>query len=99
MSKIDGNYVEEIYPPFNTSNKATTEALIEYTTNYAQSIKEPETFWLGQAKKYLTWFTDPVQVTSGSFIEGDISWFAGGKLNVAYNCIDRHLPERADQVC
>ncbi|MDF1623778.1 MAG: AMP-binding protein, partial [Pseudohongiella nitratireducens] len=37
-------------------------------------------------------------VVSGDFSKADVKWFAGGKLNVCYNCVDRHLPTRADQV-
>ena len=47
----------------------------------------------------LIWFQPWTKVKEGSF-EGDvrISWFSGGKLNVSYNCLDRHLAGRGDQI-
>ncbi|MGV6871374.1 acetate--CoA ligase [Pseudochelatococcus sp. B33] len=65
---------------------------------YAQSIDDPEGFW-GEHGKRLDWFTPYTTVKNTSFEPGNISirWFEDGTLNVAYNCIDRHLPHRANQ--
>ncbi len=70
----------------------------KYQEMYARSISDPDSFWSEQAKKFLTWFKDWDNVQSGSYSEGKFSWFAGGKLNVSYNCLDRHLETRGDQV-
>jgi len=64
---------------------------------YQQSISDPATFWAKQARERLDWIDDFSAVTDSEFSEGDMAWFLGGRLNVAYNCIDRHLPQRADQ--
>lgn len=69
----------------------------EYHRKYRQSIDNPSEFWAAQAQQYLSWFAPFQSVTSGSFLEGDVNWFAGGKLNVCYNCVDRHLEKKADQ--
>jgi acetyl-CoA synthetase len=58
----------------------------------------PDAFWAEQAKR-LDWITAPTVIKDVSFRKEDfrIRWFADGVLNVCFNCVDRHLPERADQ--
>jgi len=58
----------------------------------------PEAFW-AEAAKRLDWITPPTVIKDVSFAKDDfhIRWFADGVLNVAYNCVDRHLETRADQ--
>ncbi|WP_253181002.1 AMP-binding protein, partial [Candidatus Marithrix sp. Canyon 246] len=70
----------------------------KYQEMYDQSISDPETFWAEQAKTFLTWFKEWDQVQDCNFDEGKIRWFEGAKLNVSYNCLDRHLETRGDQV-
>jgi len=72
----------------------------QYKTLYKQSIDDPETFWDEQAKQFLTWSKPWDKVMDYSFDASDlyIKWFQGGTLNVAYNCIDRHLESKGDQV-
>ncbi|MCU7893079.1 MAG: acetate--CoA ligase [Candidatus Thiodiazotropha sp. (ex Ustalcina ferruginea)] len=72
----------------------------EYQTMYQQSIDDPDAFWAEQADKYVTWFKKWDKVTDWSFGKDDlhIEWFKGAKLNVSYNCLDRHLESRGDQV-
>ncbi|KAJ5078776.1 acetyl-coenzyme a synthetase 1 [Anaeramoeba ignava] len=50
------------------------------------------------AKKYLTWFKNYQKIQSGNFEKGNIEWFIGGKLNACFNCVDRHLPKKANQI-
>ncbi len=70
-----------------------------YDEMYQRSVKDPEGFWGEQAEKFLTWSKPWDKVLDWSYT-GDvhIKWFDGGKLNVSYNCIDRHLESRGDQV-
>ena len=70
-----------------------------YAKMYQQSIQDPDGFWAEQAEKYLTWFKKWDKVSDWSYDQKDlhIKWFEGGKLNVSYNCIDRHLATRGDQ--
>jgi acetyl-CoA synthetase len=72
----------------------------QYDEMYRQSVDDPEGFWSEQAENYLSWFKPWDSVCDWSFDEKDlhINWFAGGELNVSYNCLDRHLETRADQV-
>ena len=72
----------------------------QYKTLYKQSIDDPETFWAEQAKKFLSWSKPWDKVMDYSFDANDlyIKWFQGGTLNVAYNCIDRHLESKGDQI-
>ena len=72
----------------------------QYASMYAQSINDPDTFWGEQAEQYLTWFQKWDKVQDWSFDQDNlhINWFTGGTLNVSYNCLDRHLDTRGDQV-
>ncbi len=70
----------------------------EYKEKHRFSCNDPEQFW-GEAAKQLTWHQHWTQVKNTSFAKDDvfIRWFEGGQMNVAENCIDRHLEARADQ--
>ncbi|VXC98895.1 acetyl-CoA synthetase [Pseudomonas sp. 8Z] len=69
-----------------------------YLRLYRQSVEQPETFWAEQAKAFLDWFKPWDQVHNSDLKQGRAEWFKGGLLNVAYNCIDRHLEKRGEQV-
>jgi acetyl-CoA synthetase len=69
-----------------------------YQRLYRQSIEQPEQFWGEQAKAFLDWFQPWRSVYHGDMRTGHATWFKDGKLNVSYNCIDRHLDTRGDQV-
>lgn len=81
--------------PANYKNAHVTEE--RYRQDYQRSIDNPEQFWADQAEKYVSWIEPWQQVSSGDFNKADLQWFIGGKLNVSYNCIDRHLPKRAQE--
>ena len=68
-----------------------------YQAMYQQSIENPDQFWAEQAAEFLQWESPWHTVRDVDFAKGEATWFGGGKLNVAVNCIDRHLAERADQ--
>ncbi len=69
-----------------------------YLKWYADSIKNPDKFW-GKHGKRLDWFKPYTKVKHASFTgKVSIKWFEDGQLNVSYNCIDRHLKKRGDQV-
>jgi len=70
----------------------------QYQAMYERSIADPDDFWAEQAENFVTWFKKWDKVSDGSYEEGQFSWFVGGKLNVSYNCLDRHLDTRGDQV-
>ncbi len=70
-----------------------------YRSKYEASVRDPEGFWAEEGKR-IHWFTPYTRVKNTSFAPGAVSikWFEDGVTNVAYNCIDRHLAERGDQV-
>ncbi len=68
-----------------------------YGAMYRRSVEEPESFWAEQAEKFLTWDRTWDRVCDYDLHKGEAQWFAGGKLNVAVNCIDRHLESRGGQ--
>ncbi len=70
----------------------------QYLEMYKRSVDDPEGFWADQANQFLTWFKPWDKVLDWDFTKGYIRWFEGGKLNVSYNCLDRHLESRGDQV-
>lgn len=71
--------------------------LARYQSLYQQSLEEPDIFWAEQAQM-LDWHTPWTRISETDLRTGAASWFVGAKLNVAVNCIDRHLPERADDI-
>ncbi|MBN4053512.1 acetate--CoA ligase [Haliea sp. AH-315-K21] len=89
---------QHIYPVSEDSKANSHLSLEEYSSLYKQSIDDPETFWANQANLFLDWVQPFSKVYQGDMKEGKFQWFNGGKLNVSANCIDRHLPERADQI-
>jgi acetyl-CoA synthetase len=87
----------KVYP---VSDEAAARSLLstaEYQDMYQRSINNPEEFWAEQAGNFLHWHEPWKEVYSGDFSNADTNWFAGGKLNVCYNCVDRHLERRARQ--
>ncbi len=69
----------------------------QYQEMYRQSIENPEIFWNEQANR-LDWFQKWDKTFENDYHKAHIKWFLNGKLNVAYNCIDRHLEKRSDKV-
>jgi acetyl-CoA synthetase len=81
--------------------KSDREPLINaktYESMYEQSMSNPDKFWAEQAEIFVDWEKKWDKVSDVDFSKGKIAWFEGATLNVSYNCLDRHLPERADQV-
>ena len=91
--------MSNIYPvPSDWAEKAfmTSDG---YEAAYRRSLADPENFWRNEAER-IDWITPFTKVKSTSFNEADfgIKWFEDGVLNVSANCLDRHLPHRADDV-
>jgi len=68
-----------------------------YDELYQSSIESPEEFWAEQAGELLYWHEPWQSVKQSEFEKAEANWFAGGKLNVSFNCIDRHLDKRGEQ--
>ncbi|MBD8874564.1 acetate--CoA ligase [Rhodanobacter sp. DHB23] len=73
--------------------------LDDYERLYTESVKDPEAFW-AKAGERLDWAKQPTRIKDVSFDPKDlhIRWYEDGTLNVAANCLDRHLAERGDKV-
>lgn len=70
----------------------------QYPEMYRRSVENPDDFWAEQADKFLHWFERWDSVSDFDFNKGHIRWFEGGKLNAAYNCLDRHLEKRGEKL-
>lgn len=68
----------------------------EYKAAYKKSVEDPETFW-GEIAENFVWRKKWDKVLNWNFREPKIEWFAGGKLNITENCLDRHLKEQGDK--
>lgn len=86
-----------LYPVPESFKKNAAIDLARYKSMYEQSINSPDIFWAEQANAFLTWQQPWTQVSRSDMKKGEVAWFIGGKLNVSVNCIDRHLPARANQ--
>jgi len=88
---------DKIYPVTESSAAKSYLNKDTFRQMYQLSIEAPEDFWAEQAGKLLHWHQPWKKVSSGDFAKADSKWFEGAKLNVAYNCIDRHLERRGEQ--
>ncbi len=88
-------------PPEKRSKQAHIRSLAEYEELYRESLDHPEAFWARQAEETVEWFRKWDEVLWYDFAgvakrEGPyVRFFAGGKLNASYNCLDRHLLQGA----
>ncbi|MCU0122000.1 acetate--CoA ligase [Pseudomonas sp. B2M1-30] len=85
------------FPKADAVRRAAQLSQDDYKRLYRESVEHPSTFWAEQATKFLDWSTPWQTVQRYDLKTGEASWFAGGKLNVSYNCIDRHLATRGEQ--
>jgi acetyl-CoA synthetase len=84
--------VQETFPPpRDFSRKAYVNSMAMYRGMYRRSIQDPENFWADMAEGNLSWYKKWDKVVEGDFTIPQTKWFIGGKTNVSYNCLDRHL--------
>ncbi len=89
---------QEVIPPkSHIVHNAHINSRDEYDRLYRLSLDDPEHFWSQQAKA-ISWFHDWETVLDHDYEEVDVGWFLGGRLNACFNCVDRHLNQRGDQV-
>ena len=86
---------DKIYQPPKTLKNPHIENVDEYASMYKESIENPETFFGNAALQNISWSQPFTSVHNNEFAEA--KWFEGGKLNIAFNCIDRHLEKYADK--
>jgi len=88
-------------PPKSFADKAHFGSMEEYQKEYDRSIADPKAWWAEKAEEF-HWFEKWTDVNSYNYdmTKGpiDIKWFEGGKTNIVYNCVDRHVETRGDQV-
>ena len=79
-------------PNAELTKHAHISSIEDYKRMYDDSIKNPESFWEGQADR-ISWFQKWNKVWDWDFDDAYIKWFEGAKLNACYNCIDRHVED------
>ena len=79
-------------PNAELTKRAHISSIEDYKRMYDDSIKNPESFWEGQADR-ISWFQKWNKVWDWDFDDAYIKWFEGAKLNACYNCIDRHVED------
>ena len=84
-------------PRFPWASDAHVSSMDDYERLYRESVDDPEAFWAREARDRLDWEREFDLVRDCDFPTGTVAWFLGGKLNVCYNCVDRHVAERGDQ--
>ncbi|MBF0265794.1 MAG: acetate--CoA ligase [Gammaproteobacteria bacterium] len=91
---------EKTFPASEAFKQQANLNVEKYQQMYQQSIDDPEGFWAQQATDYLTWYKPWDKVWDWSFDESDlhIKWFENAKINVSYNCLDRHLDTIGDKI-
>ncbi len=83
----------KIFPPENTNypiSNAHISSMEQYQKMYDESVADPEGFWENVAER-ITWYKKWDNVREYDFVNANIKWFEGGKLNACYNCLDRHV--------
>ncbi len=78
-------------PPVEGRENAHVGDLDAYKEAYQKSMDDPEGFWAERAEELVTWDKKWDTVLDYDFDKPEINWFKGGKLNMSYNCLDRHL--------
>ena len=89
---------QNVYPVAESWSASAWVDKEKYQSMYRQSIEEPDLFWAEQSDLFLTWQQPWTDLNNVEFKQAQASWFIDGKLNVAVNCIDRHLHTSADQI-
>ncbi|HVA18158.1 MAG TPA: AMP-binding protein, partial [Candidatus Dormibacteraeota bacterium] len=97
MQEFDPHVLEEkaVAPPAEFQKRARVRTLAEYRKLYDHAKNDPEGFW-GEQAKMLDWFEPPKKVLEWHLPHA--KWFSGGKLNVAHNCLDRHLAKNGQKI-
>ena len=83
----------KLFPPENTNypiSNAHISSMEQYQKMYDESVADPERFWATVAER-ITWYRKWDAVREYDFVNANIKWFDGGKLNACYNCLDRHV--------
>jgi len=93
MADIEALLKEEriFYPPQEEKDQAYISSRYQYEQIYKYSLEDPDGFWSERAKELITWFKYWERTCYWDFEKPEIKFYEGGKLNAAFNCLDRHL--------
>jgi acetyl-CoA synthetase len=96
MQEFDPHVLDEkaVPPPEEFSENAHVKSLDEYRSLHERALRDPEGFW-GEQARMLDWFEEPAKTLEWNLPHA--KWFTGGKLNVSYNCLDRHLEKNGNK--
>eukprot|EP01030_Chromulinospumella_sphaerica_P003323 gene3323-3251_t len=86
------------FPKADAVRRAAQLSQDDYHRLYRESIEHPSTFWAEQATRFLDWSAPWQTVQRYDLKTGEAHWFAGARLNVSYNCIDRDDPAESTQI-
>ena len=89
---------EKVYKVHDDVTKHAFIDADKYQEMYKRSIDKSDIFWEEQAEEFLTWFSKWDKVQQWDYNDININWFTNAKLNVSYNCLDRHLEKHGDRV-
>ena len=82
--------VKKINPPLKFSANAHVKNMDQYKKEYNESITDRNAYWAEKAER-ISWVKKWDSVGEFDYVNANINWFEGGKLNVSYNCLDRHV--------
>jgi acetyl-CoA synthetase len=91
MSKV------KIHPVITSFSEKTLINSDAYKSEYQASMDNSDSYWAEQANNFIDWYKPWDTVSNVDYHKAKISWFEGAELNVSYNCIDRHLKDKANQ--
>ena len=87
--------MSDLILPSKETARASHCSSEDYAQLYRRSLDDPDAFWAEQAGR-IDWIASPTRIANWSFHPVDVRWFEDGVLNLCHNCVDRHLPVRAD---
>ncbi len=99
MTSVDASLpVHEAHsPPERVREGALVDSRGGYEALWRESLDQPFAFWSRMSERFVDWIEPWQELNREDLAKGEIAWFLGGKLNVAANCLDRHLAERGDR--
>ncbi len=80
-------------PPAEGRETAYVKSMEEYEAIYRRSMEDPEGYWAERAEELISWEKKWDKVLEYDFVKPEVKWFQGGRLNISYNCLDRHLTD------
>lgn len=90
--------MDHVFPPPQQIADHAHITAETYRAQYQRSLADPDAFWREQAQR-LSWITSPTKIKNTSFHHPvSIKWYEDGQLNACYNCVDRHLPHKANDI-